>query len=340
MLKFCTLFNTTYLSRGLAMYNSLDKYCDSFHLYIFAFDQHCFEVLTKLALPHASIVNLKDFENDNLLAVKDSRTAQEYCWTCGSSTIKYCIETYDLDHCTYVDADLLFFGNPKVLIDEMKEKSVLITEHRYTPSCDQTATSGTYCVQFMTFKNTEEGMTALNWWVDACLEWCFSRCEDNKFGDQKYLDDWTERFSGVHVLNHLGGGVAPWNIEQYSFKNHAGRVVGQEIATNKEFDVIFYHYHAFCYSKKDSYRLTHDGYALNRKQIKHVYKPYVQALSVAEALVDRVNEGGISHEETNQMEFINKVIGRSLMFSIRGYYKYFYTKRSFRYGFFTTELRR
>lgn len=339
MLNFCTLFNTTYLSRGLAMYNSLEKQCEDFHLYIFAFDQHCFEALIKLALPSATIVNLKDFENDRLLAVKSERTAQEYCWTCGSYTIKYCIDTFGLDHCTYVDADLLFFNDPRLLIDEMGEKSVLITEHRYTAAYDQSKTSGIYCVQFMTFKNTTEGMEVLNWWVEACLEWCFNRFEDNKFGDQKYLDDWTERFPCVHVLKHLGGGIAPWNVQQYAFKYKAGKVAGHELAGRQEFDLVFYHYHAFSYSYKNTYMLTNDTYTLNRNQIKHIYRPYVAALSEAEQMITSVNEDIVSYVITDKLDWVNKVVGRSLMFSLRGYYKNFYTKRSFQYSFLYQPVR-
>jgi hypothetical protein len=61
------------------------------------------------------------------------------------------------------------------------------------------------------------GMAVLNWWRDRCIEWCYARSEEGKFGDQKYLDDWTTRFDSVHVLEHLGGGIAPWNVQQYSF---------------------------------------------------------------------------------------------------------------------------
>jgi hypothetical protein len=333
MLKFCTLFNTTYLSRGLAMYDSLEQYAENFHLYIFAFDQHCFEVLSKMELQHASIINLKTFENENLLAIKSERTAQEYCWTCASSTIKYCIETFKLDHCTYLDADLLFFSNPQVLIDEMGDKSVSIIPHRYTACYNQSNTSGIYCVQFMTFKNTAEGMEVLNWWVSACLDWCFSRVEDNKFGDQKYLDDWAERFPCVHVIQHLGAGVAPWNVQQYAFKQKSGKRMGVELSKNQKFDLVFYHYHAFSFSGKNSYMLTNKCYQLNRNQIKYIYKPYVQALSFAKQGVNALNKGVVPHEINNELEWVKRVLGRSLMFSLLGYYKHFYTKRFFKYGF-------
>lgn len=334
MLKFCTLFNSTYLSRGLAMYHSLEKQCAHFHLYIFAFDDHCYATLKALGLKHATIISLQEFENEQLLAVKAERTQGEYCWTCASSTIKYAIETYGLDHCTYVDADLLFFSDPTVLYNEMGDKSVMITEHRYTPVYDQSAGSGIYCVQFMTFKNTEAGMEVLNWWVDACIDWCYNRAEDGKFGDQKYLDDWTERFSSVHVLQHLGGGVAPWNAQQYAFSKNFGKVKGKELTTGNHFDLVFYHYHSFHYTHNNVYSLSHQDYSLNKQLIKSVYAPYVKALTMAKKSIKRVNATAISHEVTNDIEWINQVLGRSIKLALRGYYRNFYKERFTTYGLF------
>ncbi len=334
MLKFCTLFNTTYLSRGLAMYHSLEQHCEDFHLYILAFDSHCFDLLTHMQLANASIIRLDKFENEKLLAVKGGRTAGEYCWTCASSSIKYCIETFDLDHCTYVDADLLFFSDPVVLVEEMGEKSVLITPHRYTPCYDQSATSGVYCVQFMTFKNTTEGMEVLNWWVNACLEWCFNRCEDNKFGDQKYLDDWAERFMGVHVLQHLGGGVAPWNIQQYSFDGKSKDILVKDLSTNATTTLVFYHYHGFSYCSNNSYKLSPENYSIGKMEIRQIYKPYVKALSVAEKKIAELKTNLVPHELTNDLDRIRRVIGRSILFFLRGYYKNIYAKHFFQYGIF------
>lgn len=261
--NYCTLFDSNYLTRGLAMYESLKAHSDPFHLFIFAFDDRSYALLSTLQLDYVTIISLHEFEDEELRAIKDSRSAGEYCWTCTPSTIKYCIEYYKLDSCTYLDADLYFFSNPSVLIEEMGDKSVLITEHRYTPIYDQSATSGIYCVQFMTFKNNANGMKVLNWWRNACNNWCYARFEDGKFGDQKYLDDWTTRFDGIHVLENLGGGVAPWNIQQYNLYD-------------SNFTLIFYHFHNLKFLMNNKIELG--NYRLDKHNLKFLYTPYLQEL--------------------------------------------------------------
>ena len=259
--NFCTLFDSNYLTRGLAMYESLRDHSNDFHLFIFAFDDRSYELLNKLNLESVTVVSLFEFEDEELLNLKKDRTSGEYCWTCTPSVIKYCIEKYGLESCTYLDADLYFFSNPSILIDEMKDKSVLITKHNYTPEYDLSQTSGFYCVQFITFKNDKNGIEVLNWWRNACNEWCYARAEDGKFGDQKYLDDWTERFEGIHELQHLGGGVAPWNIQQYKLEE-------------RNFEIVFYHFHGFKFLN-DNKVLLIDGYKLRKIDISILYKPYI-----------------------------------------------------------------
>lgn len=288
MYNFCTLFDSFYLTRGIAMYKSLEQVCDNFHLYIFAFDDRSFDILTKLKLKHATIVPLKDFEDERLLAVKSGRTKAEYCWTSTSSTILYVIEKYKVESCTYVDADLFFYQNPKILFDEMADKSILITEHRYPPKFNRTNTSGIYCVQFITFYNNTDGLTALKWWRNACIEWCYDRYEDGKFGDQKYLDDWTTRFKGVHVLKHLGGGLASWNVEQWPFVKKAGnKITFSDTVSNSTFEAIFYHFHHVRFFKNDVVDLgwRHPTMPV----VKNLYVPYIMELGKIEDLVKTVD---------------------------------------------------
>ncbi len=260
------------------MYESLKSHSNNFHLYIFSFDDKSYDLLKKLNLESITVISLNEFEDDELLKIKGGRTAREYCWTCTPSIIKHCIKNYNLDNCTYLDADLYFFSDPTILIEEMGTKSVLITEHKYTSEYDQAKMSGKYCVQFMTFKNDKNGMKVLNWWRDACNDWCYARFEDGKFGDQKYLDDWTVRFEGVHELQNLGGGVAPWNVQQYDLNDAS-------------FHLIFYHFHN--YKVLEGAKIELGSYKLTKENINRLYKPYTKHLREITnnlKLIDNVND--------------------------------------------------
>lgn len=291
MLNFCTLFDINFATQGITMYESLKRHCDDFHLYIFAFCDESYQLLKALDLDYVTVISLKEFEDEELLRVKPTRTIGEYCWTCSSSTVKYCLEKFNLDQCTYIDADLYFYSNPKVLLDEMGENSVLLTEHRYTPKYEQTETSGKYCVQFISFKNDQRGLKALNWWRNACIDWCYERLEDGKFGDQKYLDDWTQRFEGVHVLEHLGGGVAPWNVHQYEIFVENDKMKLKETVTQKAFDVVFFHFHCIKISNSghvDAER--YNFYKIGRKKQGLIHKPYIQELIRTSKKLNKINK--------------------------------------------------
>ena len=259
MYHYCTLFNTNYLTRGIAMLESLAKYATDYQIYVLCFDDTTYQILEQRKIPHTILITLDSFEDKELLACKPTRSLGEYCWTCTPALIHYCITHFSLPSCTYVDADLYFFDNPNILIDEMGNSSISLTKHNYTPQYDQSATSGIYCVQFMSFKADTNGLKALLWWRQKCIEWCFARFEDNKFGDQKYLDDWTTRFEGVYVLQNARCGIAPWNVQQFPTLRP-----------------IFYHFHNLSFVDKDCVDLG--NYKLPKLTISDIYKPYITQL--------------------------------------------------------------
>jgi hypothetical protein len=182
------------------------------------------------------------------------------------------------DVCTYLDADTYFVGSPDELLAELGDDDTIITEHRYSPQHDFTASSGVYCVQFVTFRNTAGGRAILQWWRDACLESCELNVAEGKCGDQKYLDDWTRRFRGVHVLDHLGGGVAPWNVQQYGFSQGGGKQAGIEIASGKRFEPIFYHFHGLKLTTGGRVQLTGGLYEISPGAFELFYRPYLRHL--------------------------------------------------------------
>src|SRR5262245_4570299 len=116
--EFCTLFDSNYLAKAVAMHESLARHCPSFHLTAFLFDEEAKRLVAELALPNLSAVTLPELEayDAALLSTKDDRTRTEYCWTATPALPRYILgHRPEVDEITYLDADLLFFGDPGAL---------------------------------------------------------------------------------------------------------------------------------------------------------------------------------------------------------------------------------
>jgi hypothetical protein len=233
---YVTLFDGGFLPFGLCLHESLSHHAGDFHLWIVCMDEPAETALRRLALPNVSLIPVAEIETPQLLGVKAGRTRGEYCWTLTpfvpAAVFARC-ET--AARVTYLDADLFFFASPLALFEELDSSGahVLITEHAYDPDYDHSATSGRFCVQFMTFARSPQAGKVLDRWQRQCIEWCFDRVEPGRFGDQKYLDDWPSRFGGVvHVLRHVNSTVGPWNARM--FHRQQGRL-----------SAVFYHFHGF-----------------------------------------------------------------------------------------------
>jgi len=179
-------------------------------------------------------MRLAEYETEDLLNIKKERTIGEYCWTLTPCSIRFVFETDSrVERVTYIDADLWFRKNPKPIYDEFEAsgKHVLITDHAYAPEYDISESCGKYCVQFMIFSRND-GELVRSWWERSCIDWCFDRFEEGRFGDQKYLEAWPELFAGlVHVLNDDRLLMAPWNATRFPYSGaiawhfHAAKVV-------------------------------------------------------------------------------------------------------------------
>ena len=185
--------------------------------------------------------------------------------------IYHFLTKYSLDKITYLDSDLFFLSDPKVIEDEARASSIVITEQNI--SNDAAAKYGRYCVQYMTFKNDEEGLSALTWWRDACIEWCFQIMEPTRYADQKYLDEFPKRWENVCVLKNYGAGIAPWNMNRYKYSNKSLFYNGVE------WPLVFFHMHGVLISVKNKALVAHSHhYALNIDVIKLFFSPYASLM--------------------------------------------------------------
>lgn len=250
-LTFCTLFDSNYLDKGLALYYSMRKHMDEFKLYIFAFDVKCCAVLSAMKLKNVVLVSVNDIMTDELRRIKEERTHAEFCWTCSSVIIEYVLLTYKEKMCTYIDADIYFLTNPIGVIQEVLDHkcSVGVVCHGFERDYEYIKwilEVGKYCIQFNTFINNEKGLQVLREWKENCLSWCYGRLEDEKFGDQKYPDKWKQKYSCIHESGNLGAGVAPWNLHLYSYIGRKNGKIWLKYRT-KRFYLVFYHFEGMKY---------------------------------------------------------------------------------------------
>ena len=287
--EFCTLFFSNYLVKAVAMHRSLLRhYGDRFRLTAFCFDEESYELLGRMDMPQLDLVRLEELEafDAELLAVKSDRTDAEYCWTSTPALSLYMFaKRPQIDMITYLDADLMFFRDAETLFEEMGDDSIAITPHRFSPEYMHQIEHGVYCVQWVTFRRDERGLEALQWWHDRCIEWCYYRLEDGKLGDQKYLDDWPERFAGVCSIDNKGGGLAPWNIAQYRLEKRGDSVLVDED------ELVFFHYHRVKVGNNGRHDWRPPGYEITPRQRRIVYDPYVRELDAALAQIRAAEPG-------------------------------------------------
>jgi hypothetical protein len=264
MEHYVTLFDHRFLPQGLALHSSLERHAGPYVLWILCLDDVTYDVLRRVRLANVRLMRLADVETADLRRVKGERSRMEYCWTLTPFAPRFVFEADPtVQRATYVDADLWFCQSPAPIFRELEQsqKQVLITEHAYAPQYDQTTMSGRFCVQFITF--TRSGESVRKWWEERCIEWCFVRREDGKFGDQKYLDDWPTRFGDkVHVLPRTEWTCAPWNAEVAPLEQ-----------------ALFFHFHGL--RLLAGHRVSLGDYPVSPALFERIYSPYLDCLASA-----------------------------------------------------------
>lgn len=289
----CTLFGFNYLDKGLVLYESLEKVAGDYVLYALAMDDECYRFLQGCRFEKMIPVSLSDFENEALREAKSNRSFGEYCWTCSAALIEYVLDRYAEPCCAYIDADMAFYSDPSVLFDELERRggSVLLTGHRFCRfEKEREQTAGQFCVEFNLFKNDEAARGVLDIWVAQCLQSCSSDMNGGSFGDQQYLNGWTEQYGFVLETEHLGAGVAPWNIPQYRLVSHDLETGGYRLRVRgRGTDLVFFHFAGLKYvSRKLADISVYYYWHIDDRFVKPLYSDYLQALERSKQRIQEI----------------------------------------------------
>jgi hypothetical protein len=284
MRHYCTYFDRRYLPRGLALFHSLQTQAQAFCLHVLCLDDTCYDILVRANFEQLKPIRLPDLEayDAELASARGRRTLVEYYFTLTAVLPLFLFDSDpSITLISYLDSDLFFFGNPEEIFEEMGSASVLIVGHRFPPAGKFREINGIYNVSLISWRSDKDGRACLEWFRERTLEWCCDAVEETRFADQKYLDDWPVRFSSVHVLQHKGCNVAPFNFENYRLSGRGDQLFVDEAP------LIFYHFHGL----SNWYELTFEQTGISEYLsspdsdlallLEKVYGPYIEALCMA-----------------------------------------------------------
>lgn len=272
---YCTFFDSGYLSRGLALIESIRAQGDESEILVVCLDsvsQRYLDLRAKsLNLVVVPIERVTD-KFPELLSSKNTRSLVEFYFTATPFILKYSQIGKTPDHTSiYLDADLYFFENPKKVLIELEGTSVALIRHDYPWFLKSLEKKyGTYNVGLLAFRNNVEGERVLDWWSKQCIEWCYDFPLDGKYADQGYLDGFRNLGAKISELDNPGFNLAPWNTAKRKPKS-----IGSKINVSNE-KLTFFHFHGLKKSGKFwiSSQLNYFS-PLRRKTFISLYGTYV-----------------------------------------------------------------
>ena len=269
-----TVFDKNYAARGLAMIESLRRVSHGdIRVVVLGLDEDACRVSQPLA---DEVLRIEDLGDAEFLAAKANRSYEEFCWTCAPVLSDFVVRHANAGELVaYLDADLYFFSDPIVLLDEMGDGgNILIHPHRFAPDrLDWEKSSGTFNVGFVGFRICDEAKACTTRWREQVLALCVKDPEKGLCGDQGYLNEWPDLYRGLCVMQNIGGGVAPWNVNAYRVQQ------GPQV---DGVPVTFFHFHQLRIIDCGQYRFAGAipaiGYDFSPEIWRAFYHPYLHDL--------------------------------------------------------------
>ena len=246
MKNICTVSDINYLSKGLALYDSISNNFPNFILNYLCIDDLTYEKLNYLNLPNLKVFHVDEFTSKDIVLLDLKNNDYRYfCWSLASYFSNYLLNT-NIDSITYIDSDIFFHHSLEILFDSFGDKNEIgIFRHRQfdlsTPYHD-----GWFNVGVVYFKNGKIGRHICNWWSDAVL---YKKYENlSTCGDQKYLDEFPNMCPEdyIYIDGDIGHG-APWQWQLYDFSDYEEN--GNIIWNGNKQKLIFTHFSQFKYEE-------------------------------------------------------------------------------------------
>lgn len=174
---------------------------------------------------------------------------------------------------TYVDADVMFWRDPEEWHIEAQRAGVGFVRHGFAEAAPYPIpTTHTHESAFGVHNVGviySSGRKFPSWWAGRCAAWCYDRVEAGMYGDQKYLDHYSDRFPSVSLPPRAC--LGPWGL-------HAGKLsMTSDGPTFNDAPVTAFHYSSLRVIN-DVVLPTRPEYQLTPMHIEMLYTPYIEKL--------------------------------------------------------------
>jgi len=258
MKNVCTVSDINYLTKGLALYESLIKHTDDVTLHYLCIDDVSYNKLKRYECDTLKVYNIKSYlDSDDKLNKLRVGEYKYFCWSLASYFTNKILVNYD--SITYIDADIFFHKSFNIILSEISNREIGIFRHRQFPLTSNRP-EGHYNVGVVHFKNTVMGRKLSNWWADAVLNKRYP--EYATCGDQKYLEYFETVCSPdvLYIDDNIGHG-APWHWQTFELLG-GGRIKFE----GQEQELIFTHFSQF----------VDNGKTYVPSTMHHIYTPLVE----------------------------------------------------------------
>jgi hypothetical protein len=266
-INFSTYFDINYFNKFLCLKNSLDKYLNNYKIYCLDLDNVIRYSNIKNNI-NIEVIKLSEIENifPELYYAKKNRSKIEYYFTLTPFLQRYIFIKYNLSQLSYIDSDLFFFNTPKNLYKNYQNKNynILLSPHnnKYVEK-----KFGKFNVGLIIMKNTKTTSDCLKYWSEECINFCIDSSLKNKFADQKYLDEWPQKYKGIKIIDKYLVNIGPWNAKFLNSKNF-----------NK---LIAFHFHGIYFNINYNFYISgvsNFNIEVDKVIVRKVYKIYLDSL--------------------------------------------------------------
>lgn len=240
-----TICSNNYLAQAKALGDSVIKYNPDYKFVICLCDKKSSEVNYSVYQPFEII------EAHNLGIEKFKQMVSQYNIVELNTSIKpfvfdYLFQKYpDAEIVMYFDPDTYVFDKLTSIENELKDKSVLLTPHIYTPiefdgetpNENTFAQHGIYNLGFLALKRSKDTSDLLDWWMSRLEVNCYMRTGDGVFVDQLPMNFAPLFFDNVKISANWGLNMAPWNLHERDLILKDGKYF-----VNGKYPLIFYHF--------------------------------------------------------------------------------------------------